>query len=132
MKRKTLVKGLIGLLVIGGALAYFIYEAMQSSWSYYYSVDQFSAKVSEAGKYSFRVAGKVKPGSISQDLENMLLTFTLTGTESTLQVRYQGVVPDNFAEGRDVVVEGRLSPEGIFQADKLMTRCESKYRAKVR
>jgi cytochrome c-type biogenesis protein CcmE len=47
-------------------------------------------------------------------------------------VRYQGLTPDNFEEDREVVVEGRLGPAGVFQADTLMTRCESKYQAKVK
>ena len=132
MKQKTIIKTIVGVVVIGGALGCFIYYAMRSSWSYYCSVDDFSARVSEAGRYSFRVAGKVKPGSADKDLQNMTLTFTLAGSESELPVRYRGAVPENFAEGRDVVVEGRLSPDGVFLADKLMTRCESKYRAKLK
>ncbi len=30
------------------------------------------------------------------------------------------------------VVEGRLDISGVFQADRLMTKCESKYKAKVK
>jgi len=41
------------------------------------------------------------------------------------------VVPDNFAEDREVVVEGHLGTSGVFQADTLLTRCESKYKVKV-
>jgi cytochrome c-type biogenesis protein CcmE len=59
------------------------------------------------------------------------LQFTLAGAEAELPVQYHGVVPDNFVENREVVVEGRLAAAGVFQADKLMTRCESKYQAKV-
>ena len=36
-----------------------------------------------------------------------------------------------FTDGIEVVVSGRLNPEGDFQAEKLMTRCESKYKAKL-
>ena len=41
---KTLVKVVIGVVVIGGGLAYMVVNAMQSSWSYYISVDEFPAK----------------------------------------------------------------------------------------
>ena len=61
----------------------------------------------------------------------MTLRFTLAGAESELPVQYQGVVPDNFVENREEVVEGRMAAAGVFQADNLMTRCESKYQAKV-
>jgi len=134
MKIKTIVKVLIGVVVIGGGLGYFMFEAMQSSWSYYYLVDDFvedfTAKSSAAEVSSLRVFGKVKPDSIKRDLEKTLLTFTLAGSKNELPVQYKGSVPDNFSEGRDVVVQGRLDTTGVFQAKTLMTKCESKYSAK--
>ena len=132
MKRKTIVKTIIGVVLIGGAMAYFIHQAMQSSWAYYYSVDDFSARSSAVKNHSLRIAGRVKQGSIVRDLQKMHLTFTLAGSENELMVHYEGSVPDNFAEGREVVVEGRLDITGIFQGDRLMTRCESKYKTKVK
>ncbi len=134
MKTKTIVKVLIGVVVIGGGLGYFMFEAMQSSWSYYYLVDDFvedfTAKSPAAEVSSLRVFGKVKPDSIKRDLEKTLLTFTLAGSKNELPVQYKGSVPDNFTEGRDVVVQGRLDTTGVFQAKTLMTKCESKYSAK--
>jgi cytochrome c-type biogenesis protein CcmE len=32
-----------------------------------------------------------------------------------------------FGPGKNVVVEGRRDPAGVFQADVLMTKCASKY-----
>lgn len=131
MKTMTIVKVLIGVVVIGGGISYFMYQAMRSSWAYYYSVDDFAVAEAGAQKHSFRLAGRVKPGSIERDLTAMTLQFTLAGAEAELAIQYSGVVPDNFMEDREVVVEGRLSAAGVFQADKLLTRCESKYQAKV-
>lgn len=131
MKSKTMVKLFTGIIVIGGGIGYFMYQTMQSSWAYYYSVDEFSTTSETAQEYSFRLAGRVKPDSVERDLENVTLRFTLAGAETELPVQYQGVVPDNFVENREVVVEGRLGAAGVFHADKLMTRCESKYQAKV-
>ena len=131
MKVKTLVKLIIGIVVIGGGIGYFMYQAMQSSWSYYYSVDEF-ARGSEAVKNSsLRLAGKVKPGSVSRNMEQMRLSFTIEGEDAELPVQYSGVVPDNFAEDIEVVIEGNLDTTGTFDADMLMTRCESKYKSKV-
>jgi cytochrome c-type biogenesis protein CcmE len=132
MKKKTIVKALVGVIVIGGGLGYFMYQAMQSSWASYYSVDEFAADSSVVENQSLRVAGRVKRGSVARDLQKMNLTFTLTGLKAEIPVHYGGSVPDNFAEDREVVVEGRLDAAGVFRADLLMTRCESKYRAKVK
>lgn len=132
MKTKVIVKLVIGIVIIGGGVGYFMYQAMQSSWAYYYSVDDFSAAGAAAQEHSFRLAGRVKPGSVVRDLENVTLQFTLAGAQAELPVQYKGATPDNFTENREVVVEGRLTAAGIFQADNLMTRCESKYQAKVK
>lgn len=132
MRGKTIVKALIGVLVIGGGIGYFMYQAMQSSWSYYYSVDDLSVNSSAAKNHSLRIAGTVKQGSVTRDLQKMRLTFTLAGSKAEVPVHYEGPVPDNFAEGKEVVVEGRLDTNGVFRAETLMTRCESKYKAKVK
>jgi cytochrome c-type biogenesis protein CcmE len=131
MKTKMILKILIGVTVIGGGLGYFTYQAMQSSWSYYYSVDEFSANISDMNNYSFRIAGRVKPGSVNRDLQKMNLTFTLAGTKTEIPVLYEGTVPDNFTDDIEVVVEGRLDENKSFKAKTLMTKCESKYKAKV-
>jgi len=134
MKTKTIVKVLVGVIVIGGGLGYFMFQAIQSSWSYYYLVDDFvedfTAKGPAAEVSSLRVFGEVKPDSVTRDLEKTLLTFTLAGSKNELPVQYKGSVPDNFTEGRNVVVQGRLDKTGVFQAKTLMTKCESKYSAK--
>ncbi len=132
MKTKTIVKTLIGVVVIGGGIGYFMYQAMLSSWSYYYSVDEFSANTSAVRNTSLRIAGRVKEGTVARDLQKMLLTFTLAGASSEIPVSFTGTIPDNFAEDIEVVVEGRLDTSGSFQADRLMTKCESKYKAKVK
>ena len=132
MQTRTIVKALVATIVIGGGVGYFVYQAMQSSWAYYYSVDEFSANRSKVKNHSLRIAGRVKQGSIVRDLEEMDLTFILAGSKSEVPVHYKGSVPDNFAEGREVVVQGRLDTAETFQANLLMTRCESKYRAKVK
>jgi cytochrome c-type biogenesis protein CcmE len=132
MKTKVIVKTLIGVLVIGGGVGYFTFQAMQSSWAYYYSVDDFSANSAAVKNQSFRIAGRVKQGSLARDLQKMNLTFTLAGSTAEIPVHYEGSVPDNFAEDREVVVEGRLDTTGVFRADLIMTRCESKYKVKVK
>ena len=131
MKTKYIFKILIGIIVIGGGLGYFTYQAMQSSWSYYYSVDEFSANISDMNNYSLRIAGRVKPGSVNRNLEKMNLTFTLAGAKTEIPVLYEGTVPENFTDDIEVVVEGRLGKDKSFEAKTLMTKCESKYKAKV-
>jgi cytochrome c-type biogenesis protein CcmE len=132
MKKGTIVRIIVGVVLIGGALSYFVYQTMQSSWAYYYSVDDFAAHKAAVANNSLRIAGRVGKGSVQQDSAQMLTTFTLAGSETVLPVSYVGVVPDNFAEDVEVVVEGQYTTDSVFEATKLMTRCESKYKAKVK
>ena len=69
--------------------------------------------------------------SVERDLQKMNLKFTLAGSQESLPIDYTGVVPDNFDDEIEVVVEGHLADSGVFEANKLMTKCESKYKAKV-
>ena len=130
MKTKALAKVLVGVIVIGGGIAYFMFQAINSSSSYYFPVDEFADYKLQAQNHSLRIAGKVKDGSIKRDLQQMILSFELSGVETSIPVSYSGVVPDNFAGDREVVVQGRLGTDGVFQAEKLMTKCESKYKAR--
>jgi cytochrome c-type biogenesis protein CcmE len=60
------------------------------------------------------------------------LRFALRDVEGTarIPVVYRGTVPDPFRLGRDVIVEGKMR-NGTFVADRLITKCPSKYRAKT-
>jgi len=131
MKAMAVVKWMVGFVVIGGGLTYFMVQAMQSSYSYYYSVEEFLSASEQVRNAPLRLAGKVKPGTVARDIEKLALAFTLTGGQAEIPVAYTGTVPDNFTEDIEVVVQGRLDPSGTFEAESVMTRCESKYKAKV-
>ena len=52
------------------------------------------------------------------------------GTGKTMRVLYpEGIIPDPYRVGRDVVVTGHLNADGIFEADEdsLITKCPSKF-----
>jgi cytochrome c-type biogenesis protein CcmE len=51
------------------------------------------------------------------------------GEGESLPVSYSGVVPDPFRDGREVIVTGKLSDDGVFMAEKdsLITKCPSKF-----
>ncbi len=51
-----------------------------------------------------------------------------TAATASLPVRYNGILPDMFADGRDVIVEGKVEG-GVFHAKTLLTTCPSKYEA---
>ena len=51
----------------------------------------------------------------------------MTDGARTYPVRYRGIIPDTFTDSVDVVVEGRLHRDGVFQATVLTAKCASRY-----
>lgn len=123
----TVGKLAVGAVVIGGVTAYMAYLGAATSWQYYLTVDECLADAETVSGSRVRVSGKVAPGSLHISPDRSRADLSLSGTESHLPVVCSGPLPDNLAEGIDVVVEGRLTASGVFQGDKLLTRCASKY-----
>jgi len=96
--------------------------------SYYLSVSEFVAAPDQSGD-GFRINGKVVEGSIVRESTGQDVAFVVPDGEAALAVRYHGIIPDTFVDNADVVVEGRLSGDGTFEAHLLLAKCPSKYEA---
>jgi len=117
----------IGSAVLVGVTAYMAYLGAAESWQYYLTVDECLAGAGRLGRDRIRVSGKVAADSLRIAPDRRRADFCLEGTEKNLSVICPGPLPDNLAEGADVVAEGRLEPSGLLRADKLLTRCAGKY-----
>lgn len=113
-------------LVILGAVAYLVYANTRSNAAYDMTVSQLiqcGACISQA----VRVEGVVQRDSIERD--ETTLSFAISDGRQNLAVIYTGVVPDIFAAGIQVVVEGHYREQGPFRALTLLTKCPSKFTA---
>jgi len=126
LKRK---KFLVSSLLVIAAIACLCYVGFSSSRTYYYTVSEFIELGSSVIDQNVRVNGQVLAGSVEQESAGRIIRFTITSTdgEETISVVYEGVVPDAFTEGSDVVIEGHLDSAGIFHAHTLQTKCPSRY-----
>jgi cytochrome c-type biogenesis protein CcmE len=106
----------VGLLVLAGA---------RGGWVYYLSVDQFTE--SGISDKRVRLHGIVGSGDFEFSYAGLWARFDLHGESNVLRVEYEGVIPDNFRPGHEVITEGRRNGEGVFIADTLMTKCGSRY-----
>ncbi len=119
---------LIGSIILILAMGYVMYAAFGNTLTYYSTIGELLAEGSTTYGKTVRVNGNVVPGSIDQDTSNFLLRFSIEGEGGSLWVVYRGVeVPDAFKEGIDVVVEGKLNSDGIFQANQILVKCPSTY-----
>lgn len=117
------------LAVLAAGLAgYLAYLGASASWQYYLTVDECIAGGVDPGD-RVRVSGKIVEGSLNTSADRSEAEFLLEGTDGHLPVICSGPLPDNLAENREVVVEGRIEPSGRLCGEKVLTRCESKYRS---
>lgn len=107
------------------AVGFLVVQGAESTGAYYMEVSELLAKGDAAQGERVRVMGKVVPGSIERDART--LRFTASDATGRLRVAYDGVVPDIFKDGVDVVVEGVHGRDGAFSADVLLAKCPSKF-----
>ena len=131
-------KFLVGAFLIVVAVGYLIYTGIQETKVYYFTIDEFMLKRETFTNTDVRIAGRVQDGSMQWDPAALNLDFVLIPIDETtaplapgVPVHYQGIVPDMFAEGRDVVVEGVYTPEQNLVASTIMTSCPSKYEPEI-
>ena len=116
---------LVALLVLGVSLAgYFGIKAFNENLLYFFTpTDVLEGKAPEAK--SFRIGGLVQPGSIIRD--NLLVFFTLTDNKKTVEVHFEGILPDLFREGQGIVVTGSMSDENVFLATEVLAKHDENY-----
>ena len=71
-----------------------------------------------------RVGGLVLRGSVENIGVNN--SFVITDGNNEVEVQFVGVLPDLFAEGRGVIVRGKLK-ENVFEAAQVLAKHDEKY-----
>jgi cytochrome c-type biogenesis protein CcmE len=113
----------LGLLLLCGAV-YFVLNAFQSNLVFFFTPTQVAA--GEAPKEGhFRVGGLVKEGSIQR--KDLAVDFVVTDTHQEVAVRYVGLLPDLFKEGKGVVAQGRLDAGRVFVASEVLAKHDENY-----
>jgi len=124
---KQHVKLSVGAAVIVASIVYLMFSGATGSTMYYMTVPELHQQARTLQGEAIRVSGKVTADPIHWDVRNLLLTFTMGEGEASVPVSYQGVKPDMFQTGADVIVEGQIGMDGTLVASHLMTSCPSKY-----
>ena len=120
-KRAAIVLG--GLGAVGVAVA-LVLNAFNSNLVFFYTPSQVAAKEAPQGR-TFRVGGLVESGSVQR--EGVTVRFLVTDTAKTVPVRYDGLLPDLFKEGKGVVAQGQLGTDGVFVAREVLAKHDENY-----
>ena len=114
-----------GLVVLAAAVT-LVLTAFQQNLVFFFTPSQVAANEAPVGK-AFRIGGMVEEGSLKRGGDGLTVQFKVTDTAKSVQVKYTGILPDLFKEGKGVVAQGRLGPDGVFQATEVLAKHDENY-----
>ncbi len=114
----------VGVLAAVGTAVALVLNAFNSNLVFFYTPSQIAAKEAPQGR-TFRVGGMVESGTVVR--EGVTVRFLVTDTAKTVPVKYEGVLPDLFKEGKGVVAQGQLGPDGVFVAREVLAKHDENY-----
>jgi cytochrome c-type biogenesis protein CcmE len=119
--RFALIAG--GVLVLALAAA-FVLNAFQNNLVFFFTPTQVLKGEAPQNK-TFRIGGLVKVGSLQRNGSDV--SFVVTDTAQDIPVRYSGLLPDLFKEGKGVVAQGRLDAQGLMTASEVLAKHDENY-----
>jgi cytochrome c-type biogenesis protein CcmE len=113
----------VTLIAIAAAL---VLNAFQGNVVFFFSPSQVVAKEAPVDR-TFRVGGMVETGSLKRRSDGLTIEFIVTDTAQRIPVVYSGILPDLFKEGKGVVAQGKLGPDGAFHASEVLAKHDENY-----
>lgn len=124
-RRRRLI--LVAVIVVGVAIAVALgLQAFRKNLLYYFTPEQVAKGDARAGQ-TFRMGGLVAMDSVQRVPGSMTVHFTVTDMQKSIPVVYTGILPDLFREGQGIVVYGTLDKNGLFVANQVLAKHDSKY-----
>ena len=127
MSKKT-TRAVISAVVVLTALDAVLYTTVSQGAQYYKHVDEVMNSPEQWYGKSMQLHGFVVDKSIEKRPNTLDYRFKIRTGDYSVLANYTGIVPDTFKDGAEVVLTGRLGPDG-FQATDMTAKCPSKYEA---
>ena len=113
-----------GVLAAVGVAVALVLNAFNSNLVFFYTPTQVAAKEAPQGK-TFRIGGLVQAGTVAR--EGVSVRFAVTDMVKSVSVRYEGILPDLFKEGKGVVAQGQIGADGVFVAREVLAKHDENY-----
>ena len=124
-RRKRLLWVLAGVALVVLAVT-LVLRALDANVMFFYSPSQIHAGEAPQGA-AFRIGGLVEVGSLQRSTDGLQVQFMVTDEVQRVPVRYQGLLPDLFREGKGVVASGKLQANGLFEASEVLAKHDENY-----
>jgi cytochrome c-type biogenesis protein CcmE len=124
-RKRRLVAALLILAGVGVASTIAFYS-LQENLLYFQSPSEIAEQAMPVGR-QFRLGGLVESGSVERAEDGLAVQFTVTDGAEEMRVRYVGILPDLFSEGKGVIARGALDESGLFQANEVLAKHDENY-----
>ena len=126
----------VGLTGVAAVVAYLMWTGISDTMVYYLTPAELLARAESDASYHdvrLKVSGRVLAGSHEsvpgETLFHRFVVTELEDPEVRIATEYRGILPDTFVDEVEVVLEGRYRPDGVFEAQLVLTKCGSRYEA---
>ncbi len=123
LRIRIIFVGLFFLLISSVFLGFAFREGIE-----FYKVPTQILQSPPDASVKIRMGGLVEKGSVKR-LEDSKIIFVVTDTVNSINVYYEGILPDLFSEGQGVVVLGTFNGQS-FEAVQVLAKHDEKYMPK--
>ena len=120
--RKQRLITVVVILTTSGWGSFLIIRALDSNLDFFFTPSELFKEEIPNNK-RIKVGGMVLEGSVTRDKTN--ISFVITDYEGSIDVEFDGLVPDLFKEGSGVVVLGYLKDKTLIAEDVLAKHDEN-------
>ena len=120
--RKQRLLTVLLILTTSALGSFLIIRALDSNLDFFFTPSELFKEEIPNNK-RIKVGGMVLEGSVTRDKTN--ISFVITDYEGSIDVEFDGLVPDLFKEGSGVVVLGYLKDKTLIAEDVLAKHDEN-------
>ena len=121
---------MVGLVSVAAVVSYLIWTGVSETMVYYLTPVELIERAKNDRTFhevGVKVSGKVLQGTYKR--VHTFVVRDLVDESVTFPVEFRDALPDTFTDDTEVVLEGRLRGDGVFEAETLLTKCGSRYEA---
>jgi cytochrome c-type biogenesis protein CcmE len=125
LRAKRFIWVAVGVATIAVAVT-LVLRAFNSNLVFFFTPTEVSQQKAPKDR-TFRIGGLVTEGSVQRKPDGLTVAFMVTDTMQSIPVRYTGILPDLFKEGKGVVAQGKIGSDGVFAASEVLAKHDENY-----
>ncbi len=136
-KRKQRIKIVLFVVLFATVAVGLLVSALGQNMNHYYELSEIksafqkddTSRNSLLGK-TIRIGGMLQPHSVKRTEGTLKVSFVITNFTDSINVSYEGILPDLFKEGKGVLAKGKLVDADHLIAEKILAKHDENYMPK--